>query len=663
MSTSTKTSIYLLTICSALLLSSCQNKTAAEIDYSGPLANWPEYGGSSAMRYSPLTQINTSNIDQLELAWEHRSGDISKGKDEDGNQTEWAFTALQVTPIVTNDTLYYCTPFARVFALNPETGEERWSFDPELKTKRGGFYPAVCRGVSYWQASQDSSKPCSKRIIYGTRDSQLIALDADSGKLCKDFGDSGRVSLREGIDNALSWEYYPASPPLVINNIAVIGALVPDNDRVDAPAGVVRAFDVRDGSLVWAWDPVPEHLLKKSNRSDGQVPYYHGSPNVWAPISGDPENGLVFIPTGNPSPDLFGGNRDGIDQYGSSVVALNAETGEIVWSFQTVHHDLWDYDVASQPQLFQIPGVGEGKAGILQATKMGHVFLLDRLTGNPLYPVEERAVPQTDVPGEITSATQPFPTHPKPLHAGKLDPATVGGLVSFETDSCQELLSQFRNEGIFTPPSLKGSVLFPSSMGGMNWGGVSIDPENGIMFTNQMHMASIVKLIPREEFDKDNPVTNFPQEFYPMTGTPYGVNRFPLLSSLQTPCNPRPWGSFTAVDLKSGEIVWQKSLGTTRDQAPFPLWFDWGTPNIGGSVSTAGGVVFIAATTDKFFRAFNTKTGDEIWKTRIPYTGNATPMTYRLKNDSKQYVIIAAGGHGWSEPGDAIQAFALKTRK
>ncbi len=615
---------------------------------------WQEYGGNNAQRYSSLTQINLNNVDKLTLAWEHHSGDFSLG------EGDLPRTTMQVTPIMVNQTLYYCSPYGRVFALDPNTGKERWRFDPGLKTRKGGFYPATCRGVSYWQAEPSTPAVCNKRIIYGTRDSQLIALDADTGVLCQDFGVKGRVSLREGIDNALAWEYYPSSPPYVLNNIAVIGALIPDNDRVDAPAGVVRAFDVRNGRLVWAWDPVPPRKQENNAHSgDGTKNYYHGTPNVWAPISGDKENNLIFIPTGNPSPDLFGGYRQNMDYYGSSVVALNADNGKVAWHFQTVHHDLWDYDVASQPALFQIKGVANGKAGILQATKMGHVFLLDRTTGKPLYPVEERPVPHSDIPEEISSATQPFPSHPPPLHDTVLNNNNVGDLTPFDRKSCRAEISKYRNEGIFTPPSLKGSILYPGSIGGMNWGGVSIDPVNGIMYVNQSHIASVVKLIPREEFDKNNPVTNYPQEFYPMKGTPYGVNRFPLLSVLETPCNPRPWGSLAAVDLKTGKTVWQKPLGTTRDQAPFPLWFEWGTPNLGGPLATAGSLLVIGATTDKFLRFYNVNTGELVRKIRIPYTANATPMSYRTSKNSKQFIVVAAGGHGWSEPGDALLAFAL----
>jgi quinoprotein glucose dehydrogenase len=627
----------------------------APIDYSGPTAAWPEYGSDKGgMRYSPLTQITTENVNDLEVAWVYNHGDFSDGRGAYGR------TSFQATPIVIGDSLYFCTAFNRVIALDPETGEERWSFDPELEDKKGpGPYPLTCRGVAYWAAARPQRKrPCSERIFTGTRDSELIALDARIGKPCQDFGQNGRVDLREGIGEAPAWEYYPTSPPLVIRDVVVVGALVADNVRTDAPPGVVRAFDVRTGELRWAWDPVPPGW-KVQPGTDGRI-YEAGTPNVWSIMSGDAERGLVFVPTGSAPPDIYGGQRRGLDYYASSTVALNAATGKVVWHFQSVHHDVWDYDVPSQPTLFQIPGVAGGAPAVVQATKMGHIFLLDRETGEPLYPVEERPVPGGGVEGEMLSPTQPFPTHPPPLHPTSLNPEDAWGFTFIDRGDCAQKIAGWRSEGIFTPPSLEGSVLYPGSAGGPNWGGVSIDPATGVLFVNQIRTAGVTTLIPRKQFQRLDPASVvYPDELYPMRGTPYGVRREAALSNFGAPCNPPPWGTLTAVDLESGRVRWEVTLGTTRDQAPFPLWLKLGAPNLGGSIVTAGGVVFIAATTDKFLRGFDAQTGEEIWKQRLPYTGNSTPMTYRLRKNSRQYLVLAAGGHGWSEPGDALMAFAL----
>ncbi len=632
------------------------------LDLAGPTAQWPDFAGDKAgSHYSPLTQIRRDNVAYLELAWTHRSGDYSAGGD--GR----AATSFQSVPLVVDDTLYYCTPYQRVFALDPETGEERWSFDPDLRAvDSGGPYPLSCRGVSYWQEPAPvAGRACEKRILYGTKDSELIALDADTGRPCEGFGDHGRVPLREGMDGSGDtppWEYYPTSPPLVLGDVVVLGALVADQLRVDAPSGVVRAFDARDGHLVWAWDPVPPGFEAKARNGER---YQRGTPNVWSILSGDAERGLVFVPLGNAAPDSFGGARHGLDYYSSSTVALDARDGHVVWRFQSVHHDVWDYDVPSQPTLIQLASVGGGRPAVVQSTKMGHIFVLDRETGEPLYPVEERPVPQGGVPGEQLSATQPFPTHPPPLHPTRLSPDEAFGFTPIDRAYCRRLLERYRYDGIFTPPTLEGSVQFPHSAGGMNWGGVAVDPASGMLYVNQSHAANVTQLIPREEFAALDPdAVEYPEELYPMAGTPYGVRRFTLLSNFGAPCNPPPWGSLTAVDLGSGEVRWRVPLGTTRDKAPFPIWLvpawrDLGSPNFGGGLLTAGGLYFTGATTDRFFRAFDTDTGEEVWQRRIPFNANAVPMSYRLRRGSRQFVVVAAGGNQLTTLGDALLAFAL----
>jgi quinoprotein glucose dehydrogenase len=623
-------------------------------DPSGPVGDWPEYGGDKGgLRWSPLTQIRAANVGDLEVAWVHHSGDVSDGSDGSTR------TSFNVTPLMVGDGLYYCTGFDRVFGLDAETGEERWVFDPGQRLKRiGGPYTRVCRGVAYWNGG-DAGGACRERIYTGTLDAELIALDAHTGRPCPDFGSDGRVALREGIETQEPWEYYPTSPPLVLRDVVVVGALVADNLRSDAPSGVVRAFDARTGALRWAWDPVPPDWTPPQP-GDGGPRYTPGTPNVWSILSGDEERGLVFVPTGNASPDYFSGTRRGLDYYASSTVALDAESGEVVWHFQTVHHDVWDYDVASQPVLAELELSGRRRAVVVQATKMGFVFVLDRETGVPVFAVEERPVPTRAVPGETVTPTQPFPTHLAPLHPQRLGPADAWGFTRWDRAACARQIASLRSEGIYTPPSLEGSIHYPSSAGGANWGSPALDPGRGVAFVNTMRLPSVVRLLPRAAYEALDPdAYRYPDELYPMLGTPYAVLRTPLLSPLGAPCNAPPWGVLAALDLVSGEILWESTLGSTRDQAPFPMWLEFGSPNLGGPVATAGGLVFIGATTDKFLRAFDARTGQLVWKRRLPYTANATPMTYRVGPQDRQYLVVASGGHGWSEPGDALMAFAL----
>ena len=651
-----RTLLLLLLTALAWWGSACE--PALRLDDSGPTGDWPFWGGDQgASHFSPLEEITRENVGALEVAWEHDSGDYYDGSGYS------KITALQVSPLMVNDTLYYCTPFMRVFALDPETGEERWSFDPEFQDRHGeGPYPLICRGVSYWEDTRAAEGSiCRKRIFYGTADSDLIALDADTGLPCPGFGENGRVPLREGIGNAPGWEYHPTSPPLVLRDRVVIGALVADNVRVDAPAGVVRAFDARTGKLEWAWDPVPPGFIGEPDPATGRR-YAAGTPNIWSIMTGDAERGLVFVPTGNPAPDLYGGQRNGLDYYGSSTVALDIETGEVVWNFQAVHHDIWDFDTPSPPTLFRIPGVGGGVAALAQPTKMGHIFLLNRETGVPLYPVEERPVPQGGVPGEQLSPTQPFPTHPPPLHPTELTEDNVHGFTPIDKASCKELVRNYRWDGPFTPNTLEGNIQYPHTSGGMNWGGVAIDPERGILVTNQTHAAQLVQLVPREEVGEiTEEDVAFPNEFYPMAGTPYAVRRTAFLSNFGAPCTPPPWGSLTGVDLRTGETIWRIPLGTLRELAPFPVWLlydDLGAPNFGGGLATTTGLFFIGATMDKGFRAFDTETGEQLWSTRLPFAGFAGPVSYRLEG-GRQYVVIAAGGNPMGAMGARIVAFAL----
>jgi quinoprotein glucose dehydrogenase len=594
------------------------------------------------------------------VAWTYRSGDYSDGGDGSSR------TSFNATPLLVDDTLVFCTPMNRVIAVDAETGQERWVYDPvQRQTKLPDPHTRVCRGVAYWEAGSESerSQTCGRRILTATIDSELIAIDAHTGQACPDFGAEGRVDLREGIHDAEPWEYYSTSPPVTVGDVVALGALVYDNRRRDAPPGVIRGYDVRTGALRWAFDPVP---LDYAGPPPGEGErYVAGTANAWSILSADEERDLIFVPTGNAATDYFAATRHGLDAYSSSVLALRGKTGELVWSFQMVHKDVWDFDTASQPVLFDHERDGQVIPALAQATKMGHVFLLDRRTGEPIYGRKEIPVRTDGVAGEVLSPTQPVPTHIPPLHPSRLTPEDAFGFTFWDRAKCAEAIARYRYDGMFTPPTEGGSIQYPQNAGGINWGSVTIDPDRGLLFTNMMRMAAVVEMIPRAEYEAlPDKSSHWPNQLMPMTGTPYAVRLSPLFSPLGAPCTPPPWGTLVAVDLATGQPVWEISLGTTRDQAPFPIWLvpawrDLGAPNMGGSVATASGLLFIAATTDRYLRAFDVRDGSELWKHRLPYTGNATPMTYRLGPDGRQYVVIAAGGHAWSEPGDVLVAFAL----
>ena len=627
---------------------------SAEIDYSGPVAEWSAYGANDAAdRHSPLDQIRPENVGDLEVAWTYRSGDF-----EDGTGDSLLPTAFQNTPIAVGETLYFCTPFNRVIALDARSGEERWSYDPGVN--REGMYIVNCRGVSHWRDSRASEDDaCAERIFTGTLDARLIALDARSGEPCRDFGEQGEVDLRGGVGDVVPGEYGVTSPPLIVGDRLVTGAMVLDNRRVDMPGGVVRAFDVRSGKELWGWDPVPP----ATPPPDAGLAYRRGTTNSWTALSADPELGLVYVPTGNTSADYYGGHREGLDFYSTSVVALDVNSGEVVWHFQTVHHDIWDYDLPAQPVLFEFRREGRLVPALVQASKMGHLFFLDRRNGKPLFPVEERPVPQGAVAGEFLSPTQPFPTRPPPIHPATLKPEDAFGFTFWDRGKCRELIASLRSEGIFTPPSLQGTLHYPGYIGGTNWGSLSIDPGRRLLVVNTSRVAGQVRLIPREDIAELYPdgIPDFGIE--EQGGTPYAVERLPLLSPLGAPCNPPPWGTLVGIDVDSGEIRWDVPLGTIRDLAPFPVWLfgPRGTPNLGGPLTTASGLTLIAATTDYFLRAFDTRSGEELWRGRLPTGGLATPMTYRLGDTERQFVVIAAGGHGLLgvPAGDSLVAFAL----
>ncbi len=624
-----------------------------DVHAAGPDIEWPSYGNDpGGSRYSPIEDITPQNVTQLEVAWTFNTGDVA-----DGSEPFRETSAFELTPILVDGLLYACTPFNRVLALDPETGEERWSFDPGVDTTADYANQLICRGVETWLDVQaEEGAVCRRRIFTGTLDARLIALDGATGKPCADFGEAGQVDLSGSVGSE-RWrgEYSITSPPAIAGDVVIVGSAVGDNQRTDAPSGVVRAFDVRTGALRWAWDAAPPDVAPGGRSPAG---WALSSPNVWAPIAVDEARGLVFVPTGNPTPDYASAWRQGLETYGSSVVALNARTGERVWSFQTVHQDLWDFDVPAQPTLFPLRRGGVEVPALVQATKMGLLFTLHRETGEPLFPVEERPVPQNPDPGLVLSPTQPFPLKPPPLIRHQLAPEDAFGLLYFDAQACRRSIESLRNDGIYTPPSFQGSLMYPGNAGGSNWGGVAVDPERQLLIANSSDLPWVVTLLPRERFAEEK-AANPGVEISPQDGANFAMRREMLMSPLGLPCNPPPWGTLAAIDLENGDIRWQVPLGTVRDLAPIPIPWRAGTPNLGGPLVTGSGLVFIGAAMDDYIRAFDIITGDELWKARLPAGGQATPMTYRA--GGRQYVVIAAGGHGRANTrlGDAIVAYAL----
>ncbi len=598
-------------------------------------SEWPAYGrDGSGAKYSPLAAINRKNVKNLKVAWTFHIGDMHASNG--GGRA----SAFECTPLFVDNTVYVTSGFGRVIALDPDTGKQRWAYDPRID-QNAGYGDFANRGAATWV----DPKTKARRIFVAPIDARLIALDAETGKPFPDFGNRGQIDLRVGLRNppASLSEYEETSPPAVIGDLVIVGSGVADNGRVNAASGEVRAFDARTGKPRWTWDPMPGQRT--------------GAANAWSIISVDPERNLVFIPTGSASPDYYGGERPGNDLYADSVVALRADTGEMVWHFQTVHHDLWDYDVASQPTLYTI----KGKPAIAVGSKTGHLFLLDRLTGKPLFGVEERPVPKSDVPGERASPTQPFPLLPAPLVPEQLKPEDAWGANEEDRKWCEARIRGLRSEGAFTPPSVKGSLIVPGNIGGMAWGGSAFDPARNLLIVPTNRLPSVARLIPRADYDAAKKAGH-EGEFASQAGTPYGMWRNFLMTPGKMPCNAPPWGALAAIDVNTGAKKWEVPLGALPWLAANPLAAKWGSINLGGPIVTGGGLAFIGATLDPFLRAFDVETGAELWKGELPTSARATPMTFQSAS-GKQFVVIAAGGHeagpGWKQ-GDSLVAFALK---
>ncbi len=613
---------------------------------------WEYYGGDAGgNRYSKLDQINPGNVTQLSVAWMYQTGDL-KNRPEAIHQS-----ATEGTPLLVEDSLVFCTPFNEVIAVDPGTGEELWRFDPQINLKQDPANQYVCRGVAHWQDPAGNGN-CSSRILMGTNDARLVAIDAKNGSRCTDFGNNGELRIDPGMELWWAGEFQITSPPVIVGDTVIIGSAIGDNTRVEAPAGIVRAFDVRSGAARWQWDPIPRSPENPASATwQGEQPPREGHANVWAPMSADHERGLVFLPTSSPSPDFFGGLRPGDNQYANSVVALHADSGEMAWSFQTVHHDVWDYDLASQPGLYSVWKNGRSHDVVAQATKTGLIFVLDRDTGEPFLPVEERPVPQNGARGERLSPTQPFPVATPPLVPDRVTADDAFGITWFDKHQCRKRIEESLAQGLFTPPSEQGTLLYPFTGGGANWGSAAFDPTRNLLVVNMNNMAHHVMLFESEEL-KDIRKVFHDQEVSPQQGAPFGMKREMLMSKLGLPCTTPPWGIIAGVDLATGKIVWRKTLGTTEDLSP-GLPVKLGTPNLGGPVVTAGGLVFIGAALDNYLRAFNLENGEELWKGRLPAGGQATPMTYEW--EGRQYVVIFAGGYSriGSKLGDHLVAFSL----
>ena len=616
---------------------------------------WASAGTADGAHYSRLAEISALNVHQLRLAWVYRTGDVARA----GGDT--SATSFQATPIMVDRTLYFSTPFNRVIALDAETGAERWTFDPGVDRSARLRKYVTSRGVATWvDTGRQAGDACRRRILLATIDARLIALDARTGRKCHEFGDRGEIDLRLGVRNIHREiaDYRQTGPPAVVGDLIIIGSSITDNWRVDAASGVVRAFDARTGQVRWTWEPL---LGVAGDTAYGAPSIRAGAANAWAMFSVDTARNLVFVPTSSPSPDHYGAFRPGDNRHANSVVALDATSGRVVWSFQLVHHDLWDYDLAAQPALADVIRDGEHAPLIIAASKVGHLFFLRRDTGAPFFGVEERPVPRSDVTDEVPAPTQPFPVRPRPLVPQRLRPSDAWGVTPVDRRWCRERIAQLRSEGVFTPPSVRGTVTFPGFIGGMAWGGMAIDNARGVLVTTTNRLAGIVTLIPRER--ARNSATSQIQlnAIGAQEGAPFAVQRDLLLSPLGLPCNAPPWGTLVAVGIASGSVRWEVPLGSMSDLTSLAEATDWGSITLGGPLVTASGLVFIGASMDRRFRAFDVKSGALLWSAALPASAQATPMTFRATPHGRQYVVIAAGGHAvmGSALGDYLVAFAL----
>lgn len=637
-----------------------------------PEGEWQAYGRTEfGDRYSPLKQITPGNIGKLQEAWRIRTGDMPTAKDpvEITNQN---------TPLKVNGMLYACTAHSKVLALDPDTGKEIWRFDPQIQGPNGddfrGWAHMTCRGVSYYDeanfkntdaisqpatlspAGQAIATSCPRRLFLPTADARLIAINADTGKVCEDFGNKGAVDLKAGIGPFTPGGYYSTSPAAITRNLVIIGGHVTDNESTNEPSGVIRAFDAHDGHLVWNWDsgnpdettPLPE----------GKT-YTRNSPNMWSLASVDEKLGMVYLPLGNQMPDQWGGNRSaGAEKFSAGTVALDIDTGKLRWNYQFTHHDLWDMDVGSQPTLLDMKTADGVKPALIQPTKQGSLYVLDRRDGTPIVPIREVPAPTGAVEGDHTAPTQA--RSDLNLLNPPLDEKAMWGATPFDQMLCRIQFKQLRYDGQYTPPSVQGSLIYPGNVGVFNWGSVSLDPVRQLLFTSPNYMAFVSKLVPRAEVAADSKRESETSGVQPNTGAPYAVIMHPFMSPLGVPCQAPAWGYVAGIDLTTNKVVWKHKNGTSRDSSPIPIGLPIGVPSMGGSMVTGGGVGFLSGTLDQYIRAYDVKNGKELWKSRLPAGGQATPMSYTGK-DGKQYVLVVVGGHGslGTKMGDYIIAYKL----
>jgi quinoprotein glucose dehydrogenase len=642
-----------------MALGACITAAHALMAQTPAASDWGYYGGDAfGQRFSTLDQINRNNVARLEVAWIYRTGELGAGFAQARALT------FEATPVLAFGLLYLETATNVVIALDPQTGRQRWRFDPHIDRTRP-YAEVSARGVSVWESNGAAEGiPCRRRVFTGTLDARLLALDAETGRPCADFGAGGEVALTREARNRDAGSYEVTSPPALYGDIVIVGSASGDDRTSDVEYGAIRAYDARSGAALWSFDPLPHSPGHAAAAEwDSQPAAVTGGGNAWGVMSVDEEHGLVLAPTGSASPDYYGGRRPGNNRYADSLLALDARSGSLVWQQQLVHHDLWDYELAGQPVLGDVDVQGVPVPAVIQATKSGMLYVFERTRGEPLFPVIERPVPPSAVPGELASPTQPFSALPAlaPQRAVQADDAW--GLTFWDRFRCRGLIASLRNQGIFTPPDTRGTLLTPGFLGGVNWGGVVFDEDRGRVIAAVNLLPSVVTLVTSQELEREERSGSYPHaDFRRQAGSPYAVRREPLLSPWGFPCTAPPWGALVSLDLRRGRIAWQVPLGSNEGLTP---WFlparEFGMPNAGGPIATAGNLVFIGAAMDSYLRAFDIDTGRELWKYKLPAGGQATPMTYRAGPAQRQYVVISAGGHGplGTSRGDYVIAFAL----